>query len=403
MRHILGPHARSTGRGRWRRLAAVVVPAVSFAVIARGGVDAAQTTALAVQVPTPARAVYGGDGREHVEYDLLTTNGFTAPVQLVSLQVRGGGRVLLTLRGKALAAFTFPLFGATSTATISPSSSVKTLVDVVLPRSFGRTWPKQLTNVLGYSLPPNTPVRAAIGSMIVHGPTIQTSSRAPILIASPLRGSGWIDANGCCGDPTSPHRQALLPMDGSYRTLEIFAIDWIREINGTYFKGDGTKRTDYVYYGTPIHAVANGVVVSAINNRPEVPPNITTDQNHTLHTPADLSGNSVIEKIAPGEYAAYAHMQTGSLRVQVGQRIRTGQVIGLLGNSGNTTAPHLHFGIVDGPSFYSNSLPFALSSFIVQGRIAGAGPTPGTIRIIGQPRRATRAEPLVNTVLDLGH
>src|SRR5881227_3192156 len=92
MRHILGPHARSTGRGRWRRLAAVVVPAVSFAVIARGDVDAAQTTALAVQVPTPARAVYGGDGREHVDYDLLTTNAFTAPVKLVSLQVRGGGR-----------------------------------------------------------------------------------------------------------------------------------------------------------------------------------------------------------------------------------------------------------------------------------------------------------------------
>jgi hypothetical protein len=55
-------------------------------------------------------------------------------------------------------------------------------------------------------------------------------------------------------------------------------------------------------------------VVSAINNRPEVRPNLTTDQNHTLHKPADLAGNSVIEKIAPGEYATYAHMQTGSLR-----------------------------------------------------------------------------------------
>jgi murein DD-endopeptidase MepM/ murein hydrolase activator NlpD len=86
----------------------------------------------------------------------------------------------------------------------------------------------------------------------------------------------------------------------------------------------------------------------------------------------------------------------------VGQRIRTGQVIGLLGNSGNTTAPHLHFGIVDGPRFYANSLPFALSSFIVQG-IAGGGPTPGTVRIIGKPRRATRAGPLVRTAIDLGH
>jgi murein DD-endopeptidase MepM/ murein hydrolase activator NlpD len=95
-------------------------------------------------------------------------------------------------------------------------------------------------------------------------------------------------------------------------------------------------------------------------------------------------------------------MQTGSVRVKVGQRIRTGQVIGLLGNSGNTNGPHLHFGIVDGPGFFSNSLPFALSSFIVQG-IAVGGPTPGTVRIIGKPRRATRAEPLVRTVMDLGH
>ena len=104
MRHILGPHARSTGRGRWRRLAAVVVPALSLAVIARGDVDAAQTTALAVQVPTPARAVYGGDGREHVDYDLVITNAFTAEVTLKSLTVTSAGKRLLELTGEALAA-----------------------------------------------------------------------------------------------------------------------------------------------------------------------------------------------------------------------------------------------------------------------------------------------------------
>ena len=73
-----------------------------------------------------------------------------------------------------------PLFGATPTASISPSSVVKTLVDAVLPRSFGRTWPNWLTNVLRYSLPSNAPVRAAIGSTVVHGPTIQVSNRSPI-------------------------------------------------------------------------------------------------------------------------------------------------------------------------------------------------------------------------------
>lgn len=69
------------------------------------------------------------------------------------------------------------------------------------------------------------------------------------MIASPLQGSGWIAVNGCCGDPTVPHRQTLLPTEGSYRTPEIFAIDWIREINGAYFTGDGSKLTDYPYTG----------------------------------------------------------------------------------------------------------------------------------------------------------
>jgi murein DD-endopeptidase MepM/ murein hydrolase activator NlpD len=80
--------------------------------------------------------------------------------------------------------------------------------------------------------------------------------------------------------------------------------------------------------------------------------------------------------------------------------VRTGQVIGLLGNSGNTTFPHLHFGIVDGPSFWANSLPFAFGSFIVQG--TATIPSPGAVKIIGRPRRAKQAEPLIGDVITFG-
>ena len=66
----------------------------------------------------------------------------------------------------------------------------------------------------------------------------------------------------------------------------------IREIGGSYFKGEGTKLTDYVCYGAPIHAVANGIVVAAVDNLPQVPPNTTTAENPTLHGPANFSGNS---------------------------------------------------------------------------------------------------------------
>jgi murein DD-endopeptidase MepM/ murein hydrolase activator NlpD len=141
--------------------------------------------------------------------------------------------------------------------------------------------------------------------------------------------------------------------------------------------------------------------VSAVKDRPQVPPNTSTAANDTLHKPGDYSGNSVIERIAPGHYATYAHMQPGSLRVRAGQWVRAGQVIGLLGNSGNSNFPHLHIGIVNRPDFFSDSLPFAIGAFTVQGTATG-GSKPGTITIVGKPHRATLAEPLVDGVIDFG-
>ncbi len=240
-----------------RRFVLTVAALVLAGLVGATSAGAVQTTALAVQIAGPAMAVHGSDGREHVEYDLLITNAFTATVTLDSLEVHGDGKLLLALSGRALADQTLRLSGVQPTAAIPISSTVKTLVDVILPASFGRTWPRELTDQIRYTLPPDAPLRAAIGSTVVRG-TVPVSAKAPIIIASPVAGSGWIDANGCCGDPTVSHRNTLLPADGSYRTPELFAIDWIRETNSTYFTGDGSKLTDWVCYGAPIHAVADG-------------------------------------------------------------------------------------------------------------------------------------------------
>lgn len=389
------------GVRRWvrKRRSAVAVLAVGVALclLTAPSAGATQTTtALAVRVATPARAVHGSDGREHVDYDLVISNLFTVPVRLDSVRVLAGGRGVLTLKGKALADRTLAL--ASPTRTIGISSFVKMLVDVVLPRSFGRRVPRRLSETIRYSLPKHAPAKAIIGSTVVRGPIVRMDPRKPIRIASPLYGSGWLNSSGCCADPTSEHRTLVLPADGSLRTPEMFAIDWIREVGGAFYKGDGKKLADWPDFGVPIHAVANGTVVAAINNRPEVPPFTETDNNPTVRKPQDFSGNYVVERIAPGHYAVYVHMQTGSVRPKVGQRLRTGQVIGLLGNTGNTTGPHLHFGIQDGPNILtSNSLPFEIPSFTVQGGTA-TGPRPGTIIVTGKPHRATSSEPLIRSV-----
>ena len=81
-------------------------------------------------------------------------------------------------------------------------------------------------------------------------------------------------------------------------------------------------------------------------------------------------GNHVVVDIGEGRFAFYAHMQPGSVRVEVGDRVRAGQVLGLLGNTGNTDAPHLHFHIMDGPSpLQSNGLPFVHTRFTGEGLI----------------------------------
>jgi hypothetical protein len=131
---------------------------------------ATRATAIAVQAAAPSRAVYGSDGREHIDYDLVTTNAFTAPVTLKSLRVRGDGKTLLTLKGNALAAKAFQNFGSTPTAVILIGSTVVSFIDVALPRSAGRTPPKRLTNRLRYSLPSTAPAGAAIGSRLVRLP-----------------------------------------------------------------------------------------------------------------------------------------------------------------------------------------------------------------------------------------
>lgn len=356
-----------------------------------------EVTAIQVTAPGPPRYVFGSDGREHVDYDLVITNAFTGEVTLKSLAVTGSGRTLLKLTGAGLAFHTHQIIAGQPSARIAASSTVVTLVDVVLPRSFGRTVPRRLSNQIDYTIPPGVLFREAIGSTTVHGPVLRTSRRPPVPIASPLRGSGWLNLNACCADPTSRHRNAVLSANGSYVTPEMFDIDWVQVVNGSLYRGDGKQLSDWPAFGAPIYAVADGTVVSTITDRPEVPPFAPESGNPTVRTPQDFGGNDVIEKIGPGLYAAYEHLQTGSVMVRPGQHLRTGEPIAKLGNTGNTTAPHIHFGIHDGPDILtSNSVPFEIDHFTLEGNATSAS-TLTHIVIAGPTGQRRHAYPLVES------
>jgi murein DD-endopeptidase MepM/ murein hydrolase activator NlpD len=93
----------------------------------------------------------------------------------------------------------------------------------------------------------------------------------------------------------------------------------------------------------------------------------------TLET---VGGNHVIIDLGKGRYAFYAHLQPGRIPVKVGDKVKRGQVIGYVGNSGNSTEPHLHFHISDGNSpLGSDGLPYLFPAFEVQGKGWGWKPT----------------------------
>jgi murein DD-endopeptidase len=81
-----------------------------------------------------------------------------------------------------------------------------------------------------------------------------------------------------------------------------------------------------------------------------------------------VGGNYIILDLGKGYFAFYAHLQPKSVRVKIGGKVRRGQVIALLGNSGQSDAPHLHFHIADAPSpLGAEGLPYVFGSFEVQG------------------------------------
>jgi hypothetical protein len=187
-----------------------------------------------------------------------------------------------------------------------------------------------------------------------------------VVIGPPLRGGTWLTANG--PNAATGHRRALITAEATPTIAQRFAIDYLQvDDSGRSFVGDRLRNENYYAQGEEAIAVADGVVAATKDGIPENNPGVNSRAVPiTLET---VGGNFVILDIGKGHYAFYAHLQPGSLRVRVGDRVRRGQVVGLVGNSGNSTEPHLHFHVMDGTSpLGSEGVPYVHDSFGIEGR-----------------------------------
>lgn len=186
-------------------------------------------------------------------------------------------------------------------------------------------------------------------------PDRRPTAHAPIAVAPPVTGR-WTARN-------SPADRT--PSHGTHAYGQTFAIDIVAEPEPgarpsfRWLWPLARRNQDFPAFGAPLLAVADATVVRATDrhrdhlSRTSLPAllylMLVEASVREISGVGRILGNHLVLDLGDGTYAAYAHVQRGSLAVREGDQVRAGQLLARCGNSGNSTEPHLHFQLMDGP------------------------------------------------------
>jgi hypothetical protein len=297
-----------------------------------------------VEIPIAPTAFPGG-GKTHLVYELRIANSSPAEINLKQIDVLGDGP-LASFSGHDL-----DRMMKTSTHIAAGSNGL------------AYVWVTLAGNA---AVPAKIRHKLTFDNRTFEGAEVAVSTAPLPVLGPPLRGEGWLAANGPQNE--SAHRRALIPIGGSAHIAQRFAIDWVQVgSNSQTYTGDRKDNKSYHAYGSEVLAVADAVVVTTKDG---IPQNVPGENSRAVPmTIETIGGNHIILDLGQGRFAFYAHLQPGTLRVKVGDRVTRGQVLALVGNSGNSTEPHLHFHVSDGNSpLASEGVPYLLESFAVRGK-----------------------------------
>ena len=116
------------------------------------------------------------------------------------------------------------------------------------------------------------------------------------------------------------------------------AYDFVYHKSGRSFKGSALKLENHYSWAKPVVAIADGIILSVVDKNPDVRVGMSGGY---------YNANTISLGLPNGMRAGYGHLKQGSIKVKVGQRVKKGQILGLIGNSGASGSPHLHFDITD--------------------------------------------------------
>jgi len=196
-------------------------------------------------------------------------------------------------------------------------------------------------------------------SLSLDAQAVPIGADAPIAIGPPVGDGTWFAHAG--PGPYSHHRQTLAPKAGKLTQDQRFAIDWLR------FDAEGPDWN--ATFGSDVLAVADASVIYVINDLPDA--DIGSHDRGGVAIDWDtLAGNKIVLDLGNGHFAIYEHLKSGSILVTEGDQVKRGQTIAAVGNSGNTTHPHLHFSIGDSAATgIADGRPYALDCYSLLGRI----------------------------------
>ncbi|HEY6543755.1 MAG TPA: M23 family metallopeptidase [Dokdonella sp.] len=192
----------------------------------------------------------------------------------------------------------------------------------------------------------------------LRGGAAAVETRELAAIGAPLRGGPWLAIH--LPDAPRGHRRVAFALDGALRIPARFAIDWVKlDDAGRGARGDERRVGNWHGHGADVLAVADARVVAVRDDMPEGL--LIAPVRHRLE---DASGNHVTLDLGDGRYFHYEHLMPASVRVRAGDRVRRGEVIARLGNTGDTTGPHLHTHASNGERpLAGEGMPFELERY----------------------------------------
>jgi hypothetical protein len=317
---------------------------------------------LEMRVPFEPTA-FPSAGHIYLMYELHFTNFEMNPVSLRRIEVLDAdtkaARPIATLEASELDALlqivgSWPSVGNTDSAELRSGQSEVLFLCIAFER--------------GAHVPNNLRHRVMTAESAVEGAVVGTHNTELRVLGPPVKGADWLASDGPSNDESNHHRRGIPIFDGRTFSSRRYAIDWQQSEDGSTFSSDALDKRSYYAYGKQVLAVADGRVVKVRDGIPENVPGHDEEFHPAVPiTMKTLAGNTVTLDLGKGQFAHYLHLQPGTLRVKVGDRVRRGQILAKIGNSGDAREPHLHFEVTDSPIvMVGEGVPYLIDRYRVK-------------------------------------